>query len=136
MNKLEELITAGRCVLVAKYYDAAADIIKYTDKSSGQPATMRQIKLTLGLQTQRGKKIVSAILRVQEGQDPAEILAGMNLTEGGQVLLDVDSLSKLAPSAKGVEPTWQLRIYGAYPLVPKDATAPAEAAPASTQTTP
>lgn len=123
LTKTAELIDAGRCVLVAKFYDGAADIINYTDKTSGQPAAIRQIKLTVGLTTPKGKKIVSAVMRIKEGEDPAAILAGMNLNEGEPIVLDVDSLSKLPPSAKGAEPTWLLRIYGAHPL--KDNPAPA-----------
>lgn len=114
-KKLTELIEAGRIVGLGKFYDAACDEIKYTDRTTGKPATIKQIKLTVGLTTARGRKIVTAVMRVKEGDDPQAILAELNLQEGESIVMDVDSLTKVAPSAKGAESTWMLRINGAYP---------------------
>ena len=118
MQKAEilKLIEEGKFLAVAKYYEGSADVIQYTDKYSGQPATMRQIKLAVSVQAGRSKKIVNAIMRVKEGEDPVEVLATMKLKEGARVILDVDSLTKHAPSGKGVESSWTLRIHGAYNL--------------------
>ena len=114
-KKLTELIEAGRFVATGKYYDGSCDEIKYVDRTTGKPASIKQIKLNVGLVTARGRKIVTAVMRVQEGEDPAAILGKLNLHEGETIVMDVDSLSKLPPSAKGAEPTWMLRIYGAFP---------------------
>ncbi len=114
-KKLTELIEAGRVVVTGKYYDGASDEINYTDRTTGKPATIKQIKLTVGLNTTRGRKIVTAVMRVPEGGDPKAILAALNLEEGETIVMEVDSLTKVAPSTKGAESTWMLRINGAYP---------------------
>lgn len=132
-TKINDLIESGKTVAVAKYYEGSADIIQYTDKNTGKPATMRQIKLAVSMNAGKGKKIVSATLRVAEGEDPAQVLASMGLQEGSRVILDIDSLSKIAPSTKGADSTWVLRLYGAYPYesaAEKPATEPATAAQA------
>lgn len=115
LEKIQALIESGKIVTVAKFYEGSADIINYVDKNTGKPATMRQIKLVVGLDTGKGKKVVSATLRVAEGEDPAQVLASMGLQEGSRVLLEIDSLSKIAPSTKGADSTWVLRLHGAHP---------------------
>ncbi len=110
------LIDAGKILTVVDFYDGSVDVIRYTDKYNGQPTVMRQIKLAVGIQAGASKKPLSAIMRVKEGEDPAEVLAAMGLKAGGKVILDVDSLTKHAPSGKGAESSWTLRIHGAYNL--------------------
>jgi len=116
MQKINELFAAGRIIALAKYFEGSPEIIKYTNKATGQPAEMRQIKLAVSVTAGKSKKIVNGVVRVPDGEDPAKVLAAMNLQEGSLVVLDIDSLTKIAPATKGAESTWMLRLHAAYPL--------------------
>ncbi len=115
-TQTQKLLEEGKLIKLATFLDGAVDTIKYVDKHTSQPAEFHQIKLGVRLQAGYTKKLVDAVMRVKEGDDPKKVLADMDLKPGSCVILDVDSLTKNAPAKKGAESTWNLRVYGAYNL--------------------
>lgn len=115
-EQLLKLLEDGKLLKLATFFEGDVDTIKYVDKNISKPIELNQIKLGLRLQAGNSRKTVDAIMRVKDGQVAAEVLANMNLKPGGTVILDVDTLVKIAPAKKGAESTWGLRIYGAYNL--------------------
>lgn len=117
LNKqLSELIAAGKIVAIAKYFEGYVDNITYTDKVTGRPAEITNIKLTIAMQSDRGRKIVSATMRASDRASADAKLAAMGLSEGSQVILDIDQVVKTAPAGGKGEWTTVLKIHGAYPL--------------------
>lgn len=124
LNKqLAEMISAGKIVAIAKYFEGYVDQIKYTDKITGKTAEITQLKLTVGLQTERGRKIVIASMRAADRASAEARLASLGLIEGSQVIIDIDQVITTAPVGGKGEWSTALKIQGAYPLdIPLTAT--------------
>lgn len=113
---LEKLVLDGRVIVTAKLLEAYVDKINFVEKTTGKAAVMKSIKLAIGMQTDKGRKMLAAVIRVNEMEDAHKKLEALGLDVGTQIILDIDQITKVPPFGGKGEWVWSVKAYTAYPL--------------------